>query len=89
LNFLQQFVTSGVSDVGSSYVNEVAIAANTTQLIARLNLLLTANQLSDNTLNALSSSLNTISTATAASILNKVHAAVFLVMASPDYQVMR
>jgi len=89
LNFLQQFVMSGVSDVGSSYVNEVAIAANTTLLIARLNLLLTANQLSANTLNALSSSLNTFSTATAASILNKVHAAVFLVMASPDYQVMR
>ena len=89
LNYLQQFVTSGASDVVASYSAEIAIGANASQLIARLNLLLTANQLSSSTLNAITTSINAISSSSAASILNRVRAAVFLVMASPDYQVMR
>ena len=89
LNFLQQFIASGVSDVGPSYTNEVALVSNIPQLVSRLNLLLAANQLSSSTVNAITNTLNAMPVNTNNAIANLVYAAIFLVMASPDYQVIR
>jgi uncharacterized protein (DUF1800 family) len=89
LNYLQNFVTNGASDLIAPYTTELTLATNATQLIARLNLLLTANQLSSTTINSLTGAINAMPVTTAANLLSRVQAAVYLVMASPDYLVSR
>ena len=89
LNYLQIFVTSGASDLIAAYTSELALATNATQLVARLNLLLTANQLSTTTLNSVTGAISAMPVSTPANLLSRVQAAVYLIMASPDYLVMR
>lgn len=89
LNFLQTFVASGVADVIPNYANELAVANSTDQLIARLNLLLAANQLSAATLNNVTNAVNSIAASNGTALANRVYAAIFLIMASPDYLVIR
>jgi uncharacterized protein (DUF1800 family) len=89
LNYLQSFVTNGASDLIAPYTTELSLAANANQLIARLNLLLAANQLSTTTINSITGAINAMSVTTPANLLSRVQAAVYLVMASPDYLVIR
>jgi len=89
LNYLQQFIVSGISDAVPNYVNELAIGGNVPQLVTRLNLLLAANQLSASTISTITNALNTMSSSSNAAKLNQIYAAIFLVMASPDYLVIR
>ena len=89
LNYLQNFVTNGASDLIAPYATELTLATNATQLVARLNLLLTANQLSSTTINSITGAINAMPVTTAANLLGRVQAAVYLVMASPDYLVIR
>jgi uncharacterized protein (DUF1800 family) len=87
LNYLQQFIASGISDAVPNYANELAIGGNVSQLVARLNLLLAANQLSASTISTITNTLNTMSSSSNTAKLNQIYAAIFLVMASPDYLV--
>ena len=89
LNYLQQFIVSGVSDAVPNYANELAIGGNVPQLVARLNLLLAANQLSASTISTITNTLNTIGSSSNTAKLNQIYAAIFLVMASPEYLVIR
>lgn len=89
LNFLQQFSANGIADVVPSYVNELALVGNVNQLVARLNLLLAANQLSSSTVSTITNALNAMGSSTNAAALNQIHAGVFLVMSSPEYLVIR
>jgi uncharacterized protein (DUF1800 family) len=89
LNYLQQFIASGISDAVPNYANELAIGGNVPQLVARLNLLLAANQLSASTISTITNALNTMSSSSNSAKLNQIYAAIFLVMASPDYLVIR
>jgi uncharacterized protein (DUF1800 family) len=89
INSLQQFIGSGISDVVPNYSNELAIGGDVPQLVARLNLLLAANQLSSTTIGVITNALNTMSSSTNSAKLNQIYAAIFLVMASPDYLVIR
>ena len=89
LNYLQQFIVSGISDAVPNYANELAIGGNVPQLVARLNLLLAANQLSASTISTITNALNTMGSSSNAAKLNQIYAAIFLVMASPDYLVIR
>jgi len=89
LNYLQQFIVSGISDAVPNYANELAIGGNVSQLVARLNLLLAANQLSASTISTITNALNTMSSSSNTAKLNQIYAAIFLVMASPEYLVIR
>ena len=89
INYLQQFIASGISDAVPNYSNELAIGGNVTQLVARLNLLLAANQLSSSTIGTITNTLNAMSSSTNTAKLNQIYAGIFLVMASPDYLVIR
>jgi len=89
LNFMQRAIGSGIGDVAANYSGELALATNVSALLARLNLLLAANQLDNTTLGQISAALNTIDATTAAGKQARVEAAIFLVMASPAYQVLK
>jgi hypothetical protein len=89
INFLQKFIVSGISDVVPNYSNELAVEGGVSQLVARLNLLLAANQLSSSAISSITNALNAMSGSTNSAKLNQIYAAIFLVMASPEYLVIR
>ncbi|MGJ7526291.1 DUF1800 domain-containing protein [Variovorax sp. GB1P17] len=94
LNFMQDALQNGFDskDVVASYAAEKALVLDPAALVQRLNLLLTGNQLSAATValitNALATpGLNASSNDTAR--LNRICAAVLLVMGSPEYLVQK
>ncbi|WP_171012364.1 DUF1800 family protein [Acidovorax sp. NB1] len=79
-------------DIKATYANELAIVADADALVARINLLMCAGQLSAATVKLISDALKA-TPVTAASTdnakLDRVAAAVFLVMASAEYLVQK
>ncbi|MBU2407889.1 MAG: DUF1800 domain-containing protein, partial [Gammaproteobacteria bacterium] len=94
LNFMQLAVQRGFNekDVMATYAAEKAIVLDATALVARLNLLLTANQLSSTTVKlitwALAATPLDASTSEAAR-MNRIYAAVLMVLAAPEYLVQK
>lgn len=90
INFMQRVISSaGIGDVKVDYSGLVAIAKDSTALLNELNTLLCAQELSADTLSTMKSALDTISVTTAAGVLNRVYAALTLVMACPQYIVLK
>ena len=94
LNFMLNTIRAGFNNSNGglappAYTAELAVVNDPTALTDRLNLLLCAGQLSTATLATIRTSIATISTATTAGALNRVQAAILLVMASPEYLVQK
>ena len=93
LNYMQGVIGSTGNDVKSSYPNEMGLVMDASALVDRLNLLLCANQLDlEGTVklikNALATPALTVSSSEAAR-LNRVRAAVLMVMAAPEYLIQK
>lgn len=91
LNFLQSVIQYGLNsgDIKSAYANELALATDSTALLKRISLLLCADQLSAATQTLIVGALGAMPVATNAQQLNRVYAAVLLVMASAEYLVQK
>ena len=90
INFMQRVISSsGIGDVKVDYSALVAIAKDSTALLNELNTLLCAQELSSDVLLTMKSALDTISVTTSAGVLNRVYAALTLVMACPQYIVLK
>jgi uncharacterized protein (DUF1800 family) len=89
INYMQTVVKAGLADAIPAYTSELALVADTTALVDRLNLLLAANQLSAATLTTIRTALASIAITTDAGKLNRVAAAVWLVMTAPEYLVQK
>lgn len=90
INYLQGVISGGINaDIKASYVPELALAADTTALLARLNLLLCAGQLSAASQALILGALNAMPVATDTNKRNRVYAGVLMVMASADYLVQK
>ena len=61
------------------------VVGDSAALLAELNVLLAAGQLSGSTLSALKTALDTIAVATPAGQANRINAAITLVMVAPEY----
>ena len=85
LNFMQGCIGSGIAGLRADDAALRPLVADAGALLAELNLLLAAGQLSAATLAALKTALDTVAVATPAGIDNRLRAAVMLVMASPEY----
>jgi len=86
-NFAQNFVANGVGETRPDYSAELALATDAAALVNRVALLLAASGLSAETLNTISTAVATISAASDAGKLNRVRAAVHLVLCAPEYLV--
>lgn len=84
--------TNQTNDIKANYGAEIALAHDAPALLDRLDVLLTAGQLRASTrqiiLNALATPAVSASSSEAAK-LNRIAAAIFLIMASPDYLVQK
>ena len=89
INYMQAVIANGSGEAKPDYSSLTAIAADSQALLNELNLVLAANQISAATIAQMKTALDTISTSTSAGVNNRIYAALVLVMASPDYLVLR
>ncbi|MFC5497608.1 DUF1800 family protein [Caenimonas terrae] len=90
VNFMQLAVSgAGIGDVKSGYPTLLPLAADSRALLAELNLVLAANQLSATTLATLAAALDSVAAGSDSGKLNRIWAALTLVLASPEYIVQK
>jgi uncharacterized protein (DUF1800 family) len=87
LNFMQGAITNGVSDVRPNYTAWLPKAADATALVNELNELLAGGAISSATLASITTAVTSLASSTDADKARRVQAAIFLVMASPEYLV--
>lgn len=91
LNFLQTVISSGISsgDIKAKYSAELPLAGDPAGLLARLNVVLCAGQLTPASQTLILTALSAMPASTDPQKLNRVYAAVLMVMASADYLVQK
>jgi uncharacterized protein (DUF1800 family) len=89
LNYLQTAIASGIGEVKASYTAELALATDAPALVANLALRLGGGGISAETQAAIATAIATISASTDTGKLNRVQAAILMLMACPDYLVQK
>ena len=85
VNFMQSVISNGIVGLKADYSSFKSQASDSTSLLAELNVVLAAGQLSPATLTALKPALDSIAVSTASGTDNRLYAALTLVFASPEY----
>ena len=88
-NFMQGAIANGRGEVVPDYSSEVGFAADAVALVERQALRLAAGTLSAETQAVIGSAVATINAGTDAGKLNRVRAAIHLIMCSPEYLVQK
>jgi hypothetical protein len=89
LNFLQQLLEEGIGDLRPDFQPWLPRAADPEALLGQLDLRLTGGQLSAGARAQIAAALRSIDVDSETGRLQRVRAAVLLLMASPDYLVQR
>lgn len=90
VNYMQRVISgTGAGDLAADYSSLLPLASNSASLLSEINQVLAASQLSIATLKILQVALDTIPAGTRAGALNRIYAALTLVMASPEYIVQK
>ena len=94
LNFMMTLISSGMnsSDITTSYPDELALVTDADALVRRVNLLLSAGQLSGANHSLIVNALNAtpiVATSSASARRNRVCAAILMVMASAEYLIQK
>jgi uncharacterized protein (DUF1800 family) len=89
VNFLQRAVSGGQGDLAADYSSLLALADDAVALIAEINLVLAANQLSASTAATISSAVTTMASGTDPNRLKRIYASLTLALASPDFVVLK
>ena len=91
VNFMQAAVShsGGVGDLLADYSNLLPLADNATSLLDEINLLLAAGQLSETTLVRLRSAVSSMASGTDAVRSKRIYAALTLVLAAPEFIVLK
>ncbi len=92
INFMQRVTRNGIRDVRPRYTSLLPIAHDVPAVVDWLNLRLTANQLSSETLATLTTALRTFNITASSSDsakLDMLATACFLILISPDYLVQK
>ncbi len=88
VNYMQRAVSRGVGEVVADYSTLMPLADNSTQLIDEIALQLAA-RLSSATLTVLRNAVNSMPAGTDAARLNRIYAALTLVLAAPEFLVLK
>ncbi len=90
VNYLQRAVSgAGVGDVAVDYASLLAFGDDAVALVAEINLVLAANQLSAATATTISTAVATITAGTDPNRLKRIYAALTLTMAAPEFTVLK
>jgi len=88
-NFMQTAIQSGVGEVKGTYGGWLAQANDAPTLVSRIALLMSAGQLSTATLSTISTAVAGIAASSDVSRLNRIYAAILLIMVAPEYVVQK
>ncbi len=86
-NYAQSFVARAPGETIADYGREIALASDANALVRRVSLLLAADGLAADTLATITTAVASISDASDAGKLNRVYAAIHLVLCAPEYLV--
>jgi uncharacterized protein (DUF1800 family) len=90
VNYLQRAVSGvGVGDVAANYAPLLALADDAVALVAEINVVLAAGQLSAATQATISTAVATIASGTDPNRLKRIYATLTLVMAAPEFVVLK
>ncbi|XHS80189.1 DUF1800 family protein [Burkholderiaceae bacterium UC74_6] len=89
LNFMQGVIANGIGELKPVYDAELAGSVDAAALVDRWSLLLTGSSLSSATRSSLVTAIGTMASTTDANKKNRVQAAILMVMATPEYQVLQ
>ena len=89
LNFMQQVIGAGIGDMKPDYASLLPLADDANALLAEINLVMAADQVSAATLAPLVAAVASMPSGTATARNNRIGAALTLVMAAPEYQVLK
>jgi hypothetical protein len=89
INYMQNAISRGVSDVKADYTELLAIADDAQALLTEINTVLAAGQLDAATFTLIKGALDTMAKGTSTARTNRVHAALTMTMASPAFIVQK
>ena len=89
VNYMQGVIRNGVGDVKANYSTLMPLAETSQALVDELNLLLASGQLSAATVALIKGAIDSMATGTDAARLNRIYAALVLVMAAPEFIVQK
>lgn len=89
LNFMLTSVRSGVQDVKPQYTTLLGKATDAAALVAALNLRMTGSQLSATTVTTIQNAVGSLPANSDSEKLTRVQAAIYLVLASPEYLIQK
>jgi hypothetical protein len=89
LNFMQGVITNGIGDVKPNYSSWLPKATDPIALVAELNSLMAGGAISAGNQTTISNAIGAMPVATDANKTQRIQAAIFLVMASPEYLVQK
>ena len=89
LNYMQTTIASGRGDVRADYAPLLPLSTDAAALVAEVDLLLAAGQLSSATRQTISAAINGMPSITEANRLARIHACILLVMAAPEYLILK
>ena len=89
VNYLQKAVGGGVGDLLADYSSLLAFVDDTAGMVGEINLVLAAGQLSAATVTTIATAVATMSTGTDALRLKRIYAALTLVIAAPEFVVLK
>jgi uncharacterized protein (DUF1800 family) len=89
VNYMQNAVSKGIGDVKADYSALLPLADTSQKLIDQLNLLLANGQLSSASQATIKGGIDSMASGTDTARLNRIYAALVLVMASPEFIVQK
>ena len=89
VNFLQRAISGGVGDLAADYTSLLALADDAVALVAEINLVLAANQLSAATTATISGALATMASGSGPTRQQRIYAGLTLAIAAPDFVVLK
>ena len=89
LNFMQSLVAGSISDIVPDYSTLLTLADNPAALVTEINTVMAAGQLGAGTQTLIVSAINAMSRANDAAMRQRVNAAMLLVLAAPEFVVLK
>ena len=89
VNFMQKVIAKGIAGMLPNYAALTPLVNDPNALVAELNVLLAAGQISVTTLATIATAIASIDAGTAAGQANRINAALTLAMAAPEYLVQK
>jgi len=89
LNFMQRLIGAGIGDIRADYSALMPLADNAQSLLDEINVMLTAERIGSASMTTIQSAVASMPSGTDATRLNRIYAAILLVMATPEFIVQK